>query len=193
MDQKTYDDFSDLVTTEGRKTEVECGNYLYHALFYLLPSQPVEVYMEREHRNFFGSSDFIVSAKLRNDQGREVNYAYIWELKAPQSFLFEPDDNRNRFRPTQDFIKAENQLLHYYSEAEGSSSFRERYKVMTAKNIRMGGIIIGRTDRFARGLGSSVLDEQNVTKALSVRENYLYTTYGIRILTWDTILKAVKP
>ena len=193
MDQLAYKSFSTLVSEDKRKTELECGNFLHHAVFYLLPTQPIQVYMEKEHRNFFGSSDFIVAARLRNDQGREENYAYIWELKAPQSFLFEADDNKNRFRPTLDFVKAENQLLHYYSEAEGNNSFRERYRVLNTKNIRMGGIIIGRSDRLAKGLGASGLDEQNVTKALSVRENYLYAAYKIRILTWDAILKAVQP
>jgi len=193
MDQDAYNIFSALVTDETRRTELECRDYVHYAAFYLLPTRPIEVYTENEHRNFFGSSDFIVAARLRNDQGREENYAYIWELKAPQSFLFESDDNKNRFRPTLDFVKAENQLLHYYSEAEGNNNFRERYKVMNTKNIKIGGLIIGRSDRLAKGLGSSPLDEQNVAKALSVRENYLYATYKIRILTWDAILKAVQP
>ena len=45
-----------------------------------------------------------------------LDYASIWELKAPQCYLMEFDESGPRCRPTLDLIKAENQLLHYGHE-----------------------------------------------------------------------------
>jgi len=56
---------------------------------------PVNITTGAEDRNYFGSTDFIVSAALLDDQNNEIECAYIWELKAPQAYLFEFDDNGN--------------------------------------------------------------------------------------------------
>lgn len=149
--------------------------------------------MDYEDRNYFGSTDFILAATLRDDRNQEANCAFIWELKAPQCYLFERDNNNNRCRPTLDYIKAENQLLHYYYQAVGDSHFRQRYAVLETRNIRLGGIIIGRSkDRLAKNI-VSVADKTNVMTALSIRQDYLYQSHGIRVLTWDRVLEFLKP
>lgn len=193
MSQEEYNEFEQLVMTNDRQTELACGNYLHHALSFLLPQTPIYVSAERENRNYFGSSDFVVSATLRNDRRDDEKYAFIWELKAPQAYLMEPDDNQNRCRPTADLIKAENQLLHYAAQAAGDEMFRRRFDIMHPQNIRPGGIIIGRrSDRMLRGAAADNGIVQART-SLQVRDQYFYQAYNIRVLTWDRILDVVRP
>lgn len=182
-----YAAFESIVNSDSKKNEISCGDYLHYAAPFLLPATPLDIGAIREDRNYFGSTDFIISANMRDDQNQESKVAYIWELKAPQCYLFEKDDNNNRFRPTQDYVKAENQLLHYYHQAVGDSGFRQRMGVLSTSNIKIGGLIIGRSSCLARNATSAVA-ESNVATALAVRRDYLYQSLGVRILTWDRVL-----
>lgn len=186
-----YEELSALINRFDVFNEIECGGYLIHAAPFLVPVTSDNISTEREDRNYFGSSDFIVCGTFVGDQMNETRCAYIWELKAPQCFLFERDDNKNRFRPTLDYLKAENQLLHYYRQAIYDDGFRRRFKVMDTREIRIGGIIIGRSDRMARNVEPR--DEVNIAIAQRVRKEYLYKTQNIRVLTWDKILSYLRP
>jgi hypothetical protein len=189
--QEVYEDFKALIEYDGGQNEIECGNYLHHAIAYLLPMTVIESNFDREDRNFFGNTDFVISAKLIDDASTEAMCAFIWELKAPQCYLLEKDDNRNRFRPTMDLVKAENQLLHYYQEAIDNDGFRQRFGVMDRQNIRLGGIIIGRSDRLARSYEER--DKPSMDTALKVRKEYFYSSRGIRLFNWDRLLTFIRP
>lgn len=157
----------------------------------LLPYTPLETTTITEERNYFGTTDFIIAANIRDDANRDVRAAYIWELKAPQCHLFQRD-NKNRCRATSDFLKAENQLLHYAHQAIADQTFRTRMQVMEHTNIKIGGIIIGTRERFLRG-STGAMDIQNAEMALLLREHYLYMSHRIRVLTWDRVLDYVRP
>jgi hypothetical protein len=192
MDLSEYTSFESLVTGD-KQVEIECGNYLHHAANLLIPQTTVSTTYQKEERNYFGSSDFIFAAQVISDQNTEETVAYIWELKAPQCYLLEPDDNANRFRPTKDFIKAENQLIHYVHHAQNDDNFRGRFNVLHTRNIRAGGIIIGRSaDRIVHGL-TNQSDIKKAYESLQIRQTMLYSSQGIRVFTWDRILAYVKP
>jgi hypothetical protein len=193
IDADSYARFEALVQTNEGQTELKCAKYLHYAAEFLVHGTPTKITTGAEDRNYFGSADFIVSAVLNNDRRQSVAFAYIWELKAPQSYLFEYDDNQNRCRPTKEFAKAENQLLHYFHLASGDQDFRQRFGVMDHRNIKLGGIIIGRsTDRMLKAAASEA-DIPKANMALSVRDNFLYAAQSIRVLTWDRILDFVRP
>jgi hypothetical protein len=183
--------FKALIDEPRRRTERKCQGYLSHAVGLLLPSTPLDTDTITEERSYFGTADFVVAATIRDDANRDVRAAYIWELKAPQCFLFERD-NDNRCRATIDFLKAENQLLHYSHQAMGDQTFRARMGVIDHTNIRIGGIIIGTRERFMRN-SAGAMDVQKADTALQVREFYLYKSHGIRVLTWDRVLDYVRP
>jgi hypothetical protein len=183
--------FKALIDEPRRRTERECQNYLSYASGLLLPGTPLDTTVITEERNYFGTADFVIAATIRDDTSRVVRAAYIWELKAPQCYLFERD-NKNRCRATKDFLSAENQLLHYAHQAISDQNFRSRMQVMDHTNIRIGGIIIGTRERFMRGPTGS-MDVQKADTALNIREHYLYKSHGLRVLTWDRVLEYVRP
>lgn len=183
-----------LVEDDKRRAETECARCLVSVSDMLVLGTPLTTSSYLEVPNFFGKTDFIVAADVLDEQGNARRRAFIWELKAPQCYLFERDDSQVRFRPTKDFVKAENQLLHYANEIVGNDPFRQRFRVMDPSDVRLGGIIIGRWDRLFSGAAQG-LDAQNAESALRLRERYLYALHGIRVFTWDGILKtiAVRP
>jgi hypothetical protein len=182
------DELERLIFADDRRTEQECGAHLDQVVPYLLGGTPVEVIrLSREERCFYGASDFIVSGRMRGDAGVVETVVRIWELKAPQCYIMERDDSANRFRPTLDLIKAENQLLHYYYEAEQSTAFMERYKISSRRNIQLGGIIIGRDDRLAR----DPQDADQANPSLAIRKRYFYGS-KIRLITWNRVLDQMR-
>jgi len=143
-------------------------------------------------RSYVGDADIVLVADLVTDTGGTDKVAFLWELKAPQCHLFEYDDNKRRCRPTSDLVKAENQLLHYVEEAVGSDTTRQRLGVMSRKDIRPGGIIIGTQQSLLRSPNLSQ-DIALAETALRLRRERFYEPHGIRILLWDRILDAVRP
>jgi hypothetical protein len=186
-----FDQFCELLE-DGPRTEREAQAFLVHAAVFLMRTTPVRIRQVREEdRSYFGRTDFIVVADLRTDTGQIENFASIWELKAPQSFLMERDDNDNRYRPTKDLVKAENQLIHYIYDARGSAAFRERYDIRFTSNIKIGGIIIGRDDRIVDSDDERVIS--TAEQSLRIRQNALYEPALFRVLTWDRIRDHLKP
>lgn len=176
----------------NQKDEVRCGELLAKAPEFLFRDSAAEIDTLLEDRSYFGDSDIIVAADVRTGMNRTVRVAYIWELKAPQCFLMESDENKNRYRPTKDLIKAENQLLHYSYYAAADGRLRERLKVVEGSKIQPGGIIIGRSSGIATGVTSKG-DAERAQTSLSIREEYFYSKNNIRILTWDYVLPLVRP
>jgi hypothetical protein len=188
LTQSEFDAFKAHVDEPVAHRERECQAYLIYAAELLLPGSPTQVVGVTEERNYFGETDLVIGAEIRDDTNRTARHAFIWELKAPQCHLFEID-TKNRCRPTDAFLQGENQLLHYFHEASGNGRFRERMGVTDQDNIHVGGLVIGTRERMLKGSA----EVRKADTALRVRENYLYKTHRIRILTWDRILDFVRP
>ena len=176
--------------------ELDCRPFLSYIADLLCretPNRLLRVGSEEPTR--FGSSDYVVSAEISHG-GISERVAYVWELKAPQVYLYEMDDNLRRFRPTADLVKAETQLLHYVSEYEDSKGFKEYYDLRPNSRILPAGIIIGRKDNFARigrkGANDMELDQLALAQnSHSIREFYLYRVAGIRLKTWDWVTESL--
>src|SRR5450759_553419 len=90
------------------QNEVECRNYLRYAKELLVRFTPKEfIAAADEYRGHSGDSDYIIVCKVCDEAGITSNQAYIWEVKAPQCYVFE-QDTMNRVKPSKDFISAEN-------------------------------------------------------------------------------------
>ena len=142
-----------------------------------------------------GASDFSVSARFTISADVQIARAYVWEVKAPQTYLFEFDDNPSRLRPTKELIKAETQLVHYVPELGTSRAFRDKYGLDASSEVLPAGIIMGRNDRLVRP-GKYRLDADQIRKVFRtsyyVRDAYLYRRAGIRLLTWDWVLEKLR-
>jgi len=191
LTQQEFDVFEKLVTSKSKK-ELACRPYLEHATHLLIQRTLRSTASFIEIRSFVGDADLVVVAEIVNDNGQPETWAYFWELKAPQCYLFEYDANKNRCRPTADLIKAENQLLHYVDEAVANQNTRKRLGVMDGKNIRPGGIIIGTKERMLRS-PVNAKDAQKAATALQLRREQFYQAQQIRVLTWDHVLDQLRP
>lgn len=186
-----FEAFEALVRDKGRR-ELECRPYLKHAERLLVGQDLRSTARFYEVRSYAGDADLIIVADVVTDTLEVEPTAFFWELKAPQCYLFEYDDNKNRCRPTIDLIKAENQLLHYVEEAVGNESTRIRLGVKSSKDIRAGGIIIGTNDTMLYA-PKDPRDTYKAAMALRLRRERLYRTQGIRVLVWDRVLDDVRP
>jgi hypothetical protein len=172
--------------------ELECRELLQYAKEALVRDTVIEfVYVEKERRGSSGDSDYIVSCKVCDETGVQSVKAYIWELKAPQCYVFEKD-TENRLRPTKELVQAENQLLHYYHEHKGSEQFRNDFGVTHSDNVLFGGIIIGCHARRTKGDYQEEKRNKLFEKALMIRKKYIYDPLHIRIIHWDYILDLLK-
>ncbi|MCK4731661.1 MAG: hypothetical protein KAT65_04300 [Methanophagales archaeon] len=182
-----FDKFESLINDE-RNREHDCRQYLQYAKYLLFREEPpIEfVYVETEYRGHSGDSDYVISGKVHVESGFECVRAYVWELKAPQCFIFKRD-TENRLCPSDDLIQAENQLLHYYFELKGSDQFRDDFGVTHPDNVCLGGIIIGCDKTHVRGEYEEAKKAKLYEKAVKTRL-FLYECAGIRLMTWDRIL-----
>ncbi len=184
--------FEALVGEPTVKRELQCRSYLIYAEQLLIEKTLRSTVQHLEVRSYAGDADLILAADVLTDTGVSERVAFFWELKAPQCYLFEYDDNQHRCRPTPDLVKAENQLLHYVDEAVANENTRNRLGVRHRANIRPGGIIIGTQKSMLRA-PKHPRDVEMATMALRVRQERLYSAQGIRILLWDRVLDAVRP
>ena len=165
--------------------ENECRTFLEHANELLIaPDTPVtfiEVEMERIEN--LGRSDYLVIADAWHN-GSCSRRAYLWELKAPQCFIYELD-GATRLKPSQDFISAENQLLNYYYNLKMNGEFREQYSIVSASDISLGGIIIGCERTKVNGTLTPAQKTGRYNIARNVRDQ-LYDG-RIKIKIWDEI------
>lgn len=188
-----YKDLEILIGDTHNK-ELECRAYLKHARD-LLVDVTTATYIDEaeEYRGHSGDSDYLIVCKAKDEAGLDSNKAYLWEVKAPQCYLFE-QDTQNRVRPTKEFISAENQLLHYYEESKGSTQFREEFNITHPEDVKLGGIIIGCKGTWvkSRDYDQSKL-ERLYRRAIDLRRRHLYGRSGIKVMIWDHILDYLKP
>lgn len=190
--ERVYGDLEALINSEDNK-ELECRNYLQFAKELLVRDTVTRFeYVETERRGNSGNPDYVISGHVIDENGIEAVRAYVWELKAPQCYLFKKE-TENRLIPSQELYEAENQLLHYYHELKGSDQFRHEFRVTHPDNVRFGGIIIGTQNRRVSGNFPDVEKRKLLyERAITIRNCYLYDLWHIRIITWDQILAQVK-
>jgi len=186
-----YDELKALIYHRNNK-ERECRAYLHHAIEILFEIPGEAVVCDAEYRGHRGDSDYIVSGR-GFESGNFSNQVFIWELKAPQCFVFQADPNSsNRLIPSIDLINAENQLLNYYDELKYSSDFHADFEITHPSNVRIGGIIIGCDRTIIRGEFSETEKIRLYNKALRCR-NLLYRYENISLKLWNSILDHLKP
>jgi hypothetical protein len=182
-----------MLIGQALNKEHECREFLKYRPEILFKETVVQLEnTDQEYRGNSGDSDYIISAKIRDESGIECVRVYIWELKAPQCYIFEKD-NENRLKPTGELISAENQLLHYYHEQRGSDQFRQQFNVTHPDHVCFGGIIIGSSNRLVKGDYEEIKKAKLYERAISIRRQYFYNACGIRIITWDSILALFRP
>ncbi|WP_144426148.1 hypothetical protein [Methylobacterium sp. ARG-1] len=193
MQPEEYQAFHDLVMAQER-TEVQCARYLHHARELLVPGSSTNSRIFLENFNMYGRSDFFIVAKLLTERREEENFAFFYEAKAPQLYVMEFDGTSRRCVPTYDLMQAENQLIHYTSEASGNAEFLAQHGIVDAKNVKPGGIIIGRrSDRYLRGDDPENSSVRLATRSLKLREEYFYKSTNIKVFLWDRILDYLNP
>jgi hypothetical protein len=155
-------------------------------------------YKETNTRITSGNSDYVISGFVEQATGTRSVKAYIWELKAPQCFLFDKD-TENRLIPSRELFQAENQLLNYFEDIKGSERLRARFGICHPTDIVLGGIIIGCNKTKVNGDFSNPETGMKLyVEAERIRNHYFYNPWGIKLITWDTILdqlsgKSIKP
>jgi len=188
-----YASLKALIDVTNHHNEEECRDYLQYAKYKLFRDFRIVnlIHFDAEYRLTSGDADVAISGRIREEDGREYNRAYVWELKAAQVAIFKKETN-NRFIPTLELIKAENQLLHYYLEAKGNQDFRMAFGITDENEVRLGGIIIS-TDERKIELSDIAVDRAEILydKARRAR-NELYGSTGIRLLTWDRVLEHLR-
>ena len=194
MNAPAADPFTALRALIGgdRRCEEECSTFLSRARSLLVASNEIleEAY---QYRGSKGISDYIIVCREYDGVGNGTPKAYVWELKAPQCYLFAADTDA-RVRPSDDFVSAENQLLHYFHEYRGWAEFRRRFSLMDDDDIGLGGIIIGSRNRLVSGGSYDQTQRLRLSQtALAVRHRYLYRPAGMRVLDWDTVADFIKP
>lgn len=176
--------------------EKECQPYLDFIPELLCHESPKEILaFGREDSARGGYADYTVSAVISDGGRAEHRVAYVWEVKAPQLYAFEFDDNAGRVRPTKDLVRAESQLFHYVDEFSASPSFRQKYKLDAAAKVRAAGFIIGRSANMIKPNSNypiSSSDEVNLwDMARARREYFLYRAANIKLKNWDWVHEAI--
>ena len=169
--------------------ELECRAFLEYAKDLLVLPDIADhfVNVETERNEYLGRSDYLVVANVFRSGDRYIR-AYLWELKAPQCFIYE-EDTRTRLRPSQDFVDAENKLLNYYYGLRENEIFRQQYEIGAASDISLGDIIIGCERTKVRGnyIEAERISRYNIAKRV---KDQLYDG-KIKVRTWDEICSFI--
>jgi len=180
-----------LIDDREHFREKECGEYLEYVPGILARDQLIQVKcIEPEYRLHTGDSDYVISAEA-NANGMRVIRAYVWDLKAPQCFVFEKS-TLNKACPSEALIDAETKLLHYYDDFKYSEA-RHDFGVLYAEDVYFGGIIIGCNRTKVKSEKDGARIDSLFSKAMRCR-NYLYehAKGGIRLMLWDQILDFIR-
>ncbi len=139
-----------------------------------------------------GISDYVISGTIGNDPIRDdCIKGYVWELKAPQCYLFRKD-GENRLCPTTDLFEAENQLLNYYDDLKLQPKMVDRFHVGHPDNLCIGGIIIGSRTRLVKGKIEEKKRDELLKDAMRIRKTQFYDHAGIAIVTWSQVLNSIN-
>lgn len=189
MAEEICQDLQRLIDAQDNK-ESECRDFLRHARDLLvspdIASRFVEVEIERHE--YLGRSDYVVIADVLRS-GDCYRRAYLWELKAPQCFIYK-EDTRNRLKSSPDFVDAENKLLNYYYGLKENSLFLQQYEICASSDISLGGIIIGCSRTKVRGDYTEAEKTSRYNIAKRVRDQ-LYDG-KIKVRTWDEICSFIR-
>src|SRR4030042_2534384 len=174
-------------------TEQECAKCLKNCPWVLLPTMDGTIKcLDCEQLCSAGRVDMIVIAEILEVGGNTRPCAFVWELKAPQLPLFQLE-TQNQACPSPELFKAENQLLHYHHSIANSGHLRDRWGIVTPDHVKIGGIIIGRDNAIVKCEQKDiVLGKQLASQALRIRESVFYRASGIRVWTWDRIIKILE-
>ena len=184
-----YSELKELIEGNTQK-ELKCRKYLCYVPHILFKEFVTDIiYSDKEYRTFSGDSDYVISGIVKEESGISYPKAYIWELKAPQCFIFKRERG-GRLSPTSDLFEAENQLLNYYHDILGQQSFLDTYRV-APQNVQAGGIIIGCNKTTVKGKFEELKRDELYEKAIKIRQ-YFYKSMGIRLLTWDYVLANIE-
>jgi len=167
-------------------TERECAEHLSNISHILLPALDELYYVDSELNCYSGRADLTIIAD-RIGPGGQRRVAYIWELKAPQLYLFKME-TKSRACPYLHFFEAENQLLHYHNEL-AVGSFRDKWKI-SYNDVLLGGIIIGRNDKLVKCKNREKYKNAEVQAKIAndIRINLFYNPNRMDLLTWDQVL-----
>ena len=192
-EKQTISKLREQIERDDVHTERECAVYLKDVAWILLPTLNGTItYVNCEQLCSAGRVDMIVIAEILEPGGGMRPGAYIWELKAPQISLFDIE-TQNQACPSQELLKAENQLLHYYYSVANSGHLRDRWGIVSPYYVKFGGIIIGRDRAFVKCNGKDlVLGRKLAEQALRIRDSVFYRASGINVWTWDHILAILK-
>lgn len=188
-DHDKSEELRKLILDKERQLERECKEYLKYAPYLLFKdsSHAKEMRSECEYRTHVGDSDYIISGKIADiTGGQEYPVAYLWELKAPQCYMFVKDsENKSRLRPSGDLYDAENKLLYYWDYLRGDTNFKDGLKITRPENVKLGGIIIGSKTRLVKG---KVMNKSELLQNAYRIRKYIYDRAEVKLITWDDVL-----
>ncbi len=183
-----------LVEKNGTHNEKECGNLLKkkEAASILLHGNQNLEFISSELRTASGDLDLLVCCKEYHSSGEERRKLIVWELKAPQLYLFTVE-NTVRASPTSDLYSAENQLLHYHAQLKENQVEKTKFSIISPEDVELGGIIIGRTDKYVQPKKNLSSHEAKglATIAHNVRENNFYEK-RLKLWTWDQVIFSLN-
>lgn len=190
--EKIHESLKALIDEPSQHKEKECRDFIKYAVDLFVPYTGSTNILgdEEEYPGHTGPNDLIVFCE-RNCGGLIEKHAYIWEIKSPQAPVFIRDTN-NRVKPSQKFVDAENQLLHYWEDCK-TEQFREKFEVSSLECIHLGGILIGRRSSLVSGDYDESKSGRLYKTALNLRKRCLYKEVGIQVLVWDDVLDFIKP
>jgi len=189
--EQLHQELEALIDSDVRR-EHDCRKFLEPVKDSLFKETVINhLYHEIEYRGHTGDADYAISGKVADEGGVQCVRAYIWELKAPQCYIFEKD-TQNRLRPTEDLVDAENQLLYYFHEQKGSNKFLNDFCVQS-DYVHPGGIIIGCLRTRVHGDYEEAKKLTLYRDALNIRSTYFYKGAGSKLVTWDFILEQLRP
>lgn len=186
-------DLRSLMDEKGHQ-ELTAREYIQYAKELFVHETPLEFReLRTEYRTTNGDIDLIVPCVLEDEAGSKKNVVYVWEVKSPQTSIF-CHDNKNRVKPTNELVKAENQLLHYFEECKLSQQFRTEFAIVDPEDVRLGGILIGKRECLVQDHRNYTVEIkiQLYNKARNYREKHFYRASGIKMLTWDRVLNQLS-
>jgi len=186
-----YESLKKIVDEPVKHKEKECREFIPYALDLFVPFTGVTTILgdESEYPGHSGPNDLIVFCE-RSCGGIKEKHAYIWEVKSPQTPVF-IEDSKNRVKPSPEFVKAENQLLHYWEDCK-TEQFRAKFDISHLDCICLGGILIGKADNLVSGNYEENKKKQLYKTAINLRKKCLYSPSGIQVLIWDDVLEFIK-
>ena len=186
-----YEFLKGLIDEPVKYKEKECRAFIPGALDRFVPFTGVTTVLgeEDEYPGHSGPNDLIIFCE-RSCGGVVEKYAYIWEVKSPQTAIF-VKDTENRVKPSPEFIKAENQLLHYWEDCK-TEQFRAKFDISHLDHILPGGILLGKKDTLVSSGYVEDKKKQLYKTAINLRKKWFYNPAGIQVFIWDDILDFIK-